>query len=223
MTSLTVVLQVRHIRLWKVGKLRFRRRSRQCARCILKLVTYCWKRSAKPTPATGKSQSASFCRILARWIIFSGAARPTKSLSSTPPTTLNRWRFAVSHDGLSGVCCKQTQSWGSTHWLKSIAPSSCRIARPVTGCAAKAINTYVLEDFDLLFRFCELFDRRVTTPHVLTEVSNLSEKGAQSVLRPFFEFLAGHFVELDEQYEKSGVLAQHTLFVSFGLVVTCNW
>jgi hypothetical protein len=55
------------------------------------------------------------------------------------------------------------------------------------------------------------------TPHVLTEVSNLSEKGAQSVLRPFFEFLAGHFVELDEQYEKSGVLAQHTLFVSFGL------
>ena len=81
----------------------------------------------------------------------------------------------------------------------------------------KRLNTYVLEDFDLLFRFCELFDRRVTTPHVLTEVSNLSEKGAQSVLRPFFEFLAGHFVELDEQYEKSGILAQHTLFVSFGL------
>jgi hypothetical protein len=45
----------------------------------------------------------------------------------------------------------------------------------------------------------------------------VSTSASQSILRAFFEFLAGHFVELDEQYEKSGVLAQHTLFVSFGL------
>jgi hypothetical protein len=81
----------------------------------------------------------------------------------------------------------------------------------------KRLNTYTQEDFDLLFRFCGFFAHRVTTPHVLTEVSNLSEKGAQSVLRPFFEFMAEYFVELDEQYENSAILAKHTLFVSFGL------
>ena len=71
-TSLTVVLQVRHIRLWKVGNLRFRRRSRQCARCILKLAMYCWKRSARPRNFSSRAPWATrpeFAPVsLDRWL-----------------------------------------------------------------------------------------------------------------------------------------------------------
>jgi hypothetical protein len=81
----------------------------------------------------------------------------------------------------------------------------------------KRLNAYRLEDFDLLFSFCRLFERTVTTPHILTEVSNLSEKGEASVVRLFFEFLSRHFMKLHEHYEQSAVLAQDTLFVRFGL------
>jgi hypothetical protein len=81
----------------------------------------------------------------------------------------------------------------------------------------KRLNAYSLEDFDLLVSFCELFERRVATPHILTEVSNLSEKGKEPVLRMFFEFLSRHLAELNERYEESALLAKHALFVSFGL------
>ena len=79
---------------------------------------------------------------------------------------------------------------------------------------------FKVSDYELLMNFLKLFESRVvTTPHILTEVSNLAgQLGSQK--QRFFSHFAKGISRLIEYYEPSENLAQAESFVKFGLTDT---
>jgi hypothetical protein len=79
------------------------------------------------------------------------------------------------------------------------------------------LSKYVEEDFQVLCRLKKLFKRAVTTPHVLTEVSNLTNdlpaQTKAACLKKFYET----FVEIDELSIPSMEAAQRPEFHFLGL------
>jgi hypothetical protein len=79
------------------------------------------------------------------------------------------------------------------------------------------LSKYVLEDFEILVRLKKLFKTSVTTPHVLTEVSNLAndlpEQTKAGCLKKFYET----FVEIEELLIPSMGAAQRKKFPYLGL------
>ena len=76
------------------------------------------------------------------------------------------------------------------------------------------------EDFPLLDRFLAQFDRIITTPHVLTEVSNLAGRLPDSLhteFRLLFRVMIGRF---SEQFKSSQTVSEHNDFLRFGLTDT---
>ena len=88
----------------------------------------------------------------------------------------------------------------------------------------KRTNIYTPEDFDLLRSFMSLFRQLITTPNILTEVSNLLEGVSYQygpVLAELPELIKG-FVELQEPSYPL-MTARSKIFVRFGLsdAVSC--
>lgn len=79
------------------------------------------------------------------------------------------------------------------------------------------LSKYVLEDYHLLLRLMKVFRKAVTTPHVLTEVSNLTndlpEQTKSECLKKFYET----FVRIDELTIPSLKAAQRPEFHFLGL------
>ncbi len=79
------------------------------------------------------------------------------------------------------------------------------------------LSKYNMEDYQLLLRLKNVFKKAVTTPHVLTEVSNLTndlpEKTKSACLKKFYET----FVEIDELAISSMDAAQRPEFHFLGL------
>jgi hypothetical protein len=79
------------------------------------------------------------------------------------------------------------------------------------------LSKYDTEDYQLLLRLKNVFKKAVTTPHVLTEVSNLTndlpEKTKSACLKRFYET----FVEIDELPISSMNAAQRPDFHFLGL------
>jgi len=82
------------------------------------------------------------------------------------------------------------------------------------------LSKYETEDYKLLLRLKKVFKKAVTTPHVLTEVSNLindlPEKTKAECLKKFHET----FVEIDELSVPSMKAAQRPEFHFLGLTDT---
>ena len=81
----------------------------------------------------------------------------------------------------------------------------------------KRTDRFIPEDFDILNRLLAWFPRRVTTPNVLTEVSNLAMQMGDKA-KTFFESVFAKAIEvLEEHYIPSrsrfadGTLAKHGL------------
>lgn len=90
----------------------------------------------------------------------------------------------------------------------------------------KRISTYTKEDFELLVRLASKFSVLVTTPHILTEVSNLANSLSEEGKRALYEEMA-LLVSNDknnalvcEKWTLASVLMQHAEFVRFGLADT---
>jgi hypothetical protein len=80
------------------------------------------------------------------------------------------------------------------------------------------LSSYTVDDFKLLTRFVSGFRRMVTTPHILTEVSNLlgsQSFGDQSV--SFFEAFAAQIGLLHEEQPVSARAASRSEFPFLGL------
>jgi hypothetical protein len=79
------------------------------------------------------------------------------------------------------------------------------------------LSKYNIDDYDLLLRLKKVFKKAVTTPHVLTEVSNLAndlpERTKSACLKKFYET----FVEIDELNIPSMDAAQRPEFHFLGL------
>ncbi|MGO8790527.1 MAG: PIN domain-containing protein [Terriglobia bacterium] len=73
------------------------------------------------------------------------------------------------------------------------------------------------EDFDCLARVIRLFKLVVTTPSVLTEVSNLLGQLPEGTRRPVFQILSRAIPTFHENFTSSRDLAQAPCFPKFGL------
>lgn len=61
------------------------------------------------------------------------------------------------------------------------------------------LQKYTVDDYELLLNFINMFRFIVTTPHILTELSNLSKKDVHDPLRDtFFKFLSSGLLRLLE-------------------------
>jgi hypothetical protein len=84
----------------------------------------------------------------------------------------------------------------------------------------KRTNAFTAEDYRLLADIVRSFKKKITTPSILTEVSNLLGSLPQNLLIMHYRRF-GHLMELmEEQYSPSKELAKSEPFVRFGLTDT---
>lgn len=73
------------------------------------------------------------------------------------------------------------------------------------------------DDFYLLLRVFSLFDRIVTTPNILTEVSNLSNQLRKDEKQSYYADFARHVCLLTEHYTEGKEIGALEHFADFGL------
>jgi rRNA-processing protein FCF1 len=81
-------------------------------------------------------------------------------------------------------------------------------------------ETFAPEDFDTLNVFLQQFESYVTTPHVLTEVSNLMGQLGGRVKTKCFALLASHISQMHEHHASAETLSTDSAFAKFGLTDT---
>lgn len=84
----------------------------------------------------------------------------------------------------------------------------------------KRTKQFTSEDHALLTRFLGLFRRVVTTPHILTEVSNLAGQLADTTRTGVFETLSAGIALFDERHTPASDLAGDPAFPRFGIADT---
>lgn len=81
-------------------------------------------------------------------------------------------------------------------------------------------SSFTRDEFELLARLIGLFELIVTTPHILTEVSNLAGRLPERLHVPFRRFVAELIGRLTEQNVLAADLSQAPHFVRFGVADT---
>jgi hypothetical protein len=81
----------------------------------------------------------------------------------------------------------------------------------------KRTRQYTEDDFDFLNQFLPRFSRIVTTPHILTETSNLSGQFVEKSKDDYFAAFARKIEMLDERQVPSKEIAKKPHFRRFGL------
>ena len=81
----------------------------------------------------------------------------------------------------------------------------------------KRTDTYTGEDFDLLVAFLSRFSRILTTPNILTEVSNLSSQLTGRMKLDYFGQFRERLELVEERYLPSSSIADRNEFARFGL------
>ncbi len=82
----------------------------------------------------------------------------------------------------------------------------------------KRTADYSPHQFDCLAQFLSHFDKIITTPQVLTEISNLSGKLPEPTRTNYFAHLARLIPRIfDERYVHSSAIATDGAFIPFGL------
>lgn len=84
----------------------------------------------------------------------------------------------------------------------------------------KRLNAYQISDYELLTRLIDGFSKIITTPHILTEVCNLTNGLYGKTLSDFFDFFKNSIVLIEEIYEKSNDIVNCPGFNSYGLADT---
>lgn len=84
----------------------------------------------------------------------------------------------------------------------------------------KRLNAYEVSDYDLLIRLIDGFSKIITTPHILTEVCNLTNGLYGKTLNDFFDFLKSSIEIIDEIYEDSHDIVKCQGFNKYGLADT---
>ncbi len=79
---------------------------------------------------------------------------------------------------------------------------------------------FLRQDFDLLLRIAGSFKKMVTTPHILTEVSNHSVKLKRDEGITFCRVIGALLKNWDERYTESALLCQREEFQKIGLTDT---
>lgn len=80
-----------------------------------------------------------------------------------------------------------------------------------------ATKSFRTEDFPRLVWFLDQFDRMVTTPHVLTEISNLAQRLPDGLHQRFRLLFREAIGKLSERLEPSKRVSTDETFLRFGL------
>lgn len=81
----------------------------------------------------------------------------------------------------------------------------------------KCVQKFTVDDYLLLVEFSNRFERIVTTPNILTEVSNLSGQVNGKLKQNYFATFATKIDLLDECYVQSTEVGRAPEFVQFGI------
>ncbi len=81
----------------------------------------------------------------------------------------------------------------------------------------KRLSGFVPDDALLLTETLRIFSSLWTTPHVLTEVSNLANSLPSWVKRPWFQFFASRVGLVSEAYSPAAEIASDAAAIQFGL------
>jgi len=81
----------------------------------------------------------------------------------------------------------------------------------------KRTDTFDLDDFTFLKLLLSQFDRLLTTPAILAEVSNLSAQLGEPLRTTYFESFRNEITLLDERYIRSDDAASGGCFIRLGL------
>ena len=81
----------------------------------------------------------------------------------------------------------------------------------------KNTMAFTVDEFWLLMQFLDSFDKLVTTPNVLTEVSNLSGQLSENLRLSFYSDFANRIPLLEEHYVPSVGASSLAHFNKFGL------
>ncbi|MDT7541223.1 MAG: hypothetical protein QOE33_1127 [Acidobacteriota bacterium] len=81
----------------------------------------------------------------------------------------------------------------------------------------KRTAKFTVEDFYILAEFFDFFSRIVTTPNILTEVSNLAGQLPENLKPAFYPLFAQHLTLLEEHYLTSANIASAPQFAKLGL------
>jgi rRNA-processing protein FCF1 len=84
----------------------------------------------------------------------------------------------------------------------------------------KRTAKFTPEDFLILTTVLDTFHRVVTTPHVLTEVSNLAGQLKEHLKPAVFQLFAQTIQVLSEEYVPAREVSSHPAFSGFGLTDT---
>jgi hypothetical protein len=79
------------------------------------------------------------------------------------------------------------------------------------------LRTYTPAHFNGLAQYVAQFARRITTPHILAEVSNLLEMSRQDWLHLYAGFILKQWQPLQESHTTARVLASTPYFAQLGL------
>ncbi len=81
----------------------------------------------------------------------------------------------------------------------------------------KRTMAFTIDEFLLLARVFESFDKIITTPNILTEVSNFSGQLPRELHSFFFSNFSTCILTLEERYIESGAISTSAHFNKFGL------
>ena len=84
----------------------------------------------------------------------------------------------------------------------------------------KRTNKYTPDDFDLLWNILQRFAKILYTPHILTELSNLIEKGNTQFYKDVMTAYLNFATTRTEMFTPSNLLIQKPPFLPFGLADT---
>ena len=81
----------------------------------------------------------------------------------------------------------------------------------------KRLNTFTPEDYDTLVAVIKLFGSIVTTPNILTEVSNLSGELRDQMKNAYYGSFAHSLTLLNETYVRSADVVRTPIFRALGI------
>jgi hypothetical protein len=81
----------------------------------------------------------------------------------------------------------------------------------------KRTQIFVVEDFHTLIAIRQKFNRVLTTPNILTEVSNLAGQLTDKSKSDYFRIFAKEIQTFDERYFRSAEITNQPGFMKFGL------
>jgi rRNA-processing protein FCF1 len=79
---------------------------------------------------------------------------------------------------------------------------------------------FTIEDYHILLILIEPFEKLITTPNILTEVSNLSGQLGEPARTLYFQFFAESIAEIEEHYIDSATVVEQDQFQKLGLTDT---